>query len=71
MMYYNNCDSLSITRQKLAPEFDVTAFSFGNFAGDSGAMGNSSTELKSLADYVTDDVDKNGIANALQHLNLI
>lgn len=41
------------------------------YAGYGVAMGNSSTELKSLADYVTDDVDKNGIANALQHLNLI
>ena len=34
------------------------------------AMGNAIPELKALADYVTDDVDKNGIYNACEHLGL-
>ncbi|MEG0913060.1 MAG: Cof-type HAD-IIB family hydrolase [Oscillospiraceae bacterium] len=35
------------------------------------AMGNSSNEVKASADYVTDHVDDNGIANALRHFELI
>lgn len=34
------------------------------------AMGNAIPELKELADYVTDDVDKNGIYNACEKLGL-
>ena len=34
------------------------------------AMGNAIPELKELADYVTDDVDKNGIYNACKKLGL-
>ncbi len=35
------------------------------------AMGNGRDELKELADYVTTDVDKDGIYNALKHFNII
>lgn len=35
------------------------------------AMGNASDEVKSAADYVTTDVDDNGICNALKTLNII
>ncbi len=35
------------------------------------AMGNANDELKEIADYVTDDVDNDGIVKALQHYNLI
>ena len=35
------------------------------------AMGNANEDLKSLADYVTDDVDHDGVYNALKHFNLI
>lgn len=33
-------------------------------------MGNGQDELKQYADYITDDVDKDGIANALRHYGL-
>ncbi len=35
------------------------------------AMGNSIKKLKEIADYVTDDIDKDGIYNACVHLGLI
>lgn len=35
------------------------------------AMGNACEELKSIANYVTSDVDHDGIANALRHFGLI
>ena len=35
------------------------------------AMGNANEDLKALADYVTDDVDHDGVYNALKHFNLI
>ena len=35
------------------------------------AMGNGSKKLKEIADYVTDDIDKDGLANAFKHLKLI
>lgn len=35
------------------------------------AMGNGTDEAKAAADYVTTDVDKDGIANALRHFGLI
>ena len=35
------------------------------------AMGNGREELKAVADYVTDDVDNDGIYNALKHFGLI
>ena len=41
------------------------------FAGIGVAMGNASDEVKAAADYVTDTVDKDGIAKALKHFGLI
>lgn len=35
------------------------------------AMGNAGDEVKAAADYVTDDVDENGLYNALTHFGLI
>lgn len=35
------------------------------------AMGNASDEVKSVANYVTDSVDDDGVWNALKHFNLI
>lgn len=39
-------------------------------AGTGVAMGNAVPELKELADYVTDDYDKDGIRNAFRHFGL-
>ncbi|MBR2759548.1 MAG: Cof-type HAD-IIB family hydrolase [Solobacterium sp.] len=41
------------------------------YAGIGVAMGNGVEALKSAADYVTTDIDDNGISNALKHLGLI
>ncbi|SUJ01605.1 Putative bifunctional phosphatase/peptidyl-prolyl cis-trans isomerase [Sphingobacterium spiritivorum] len=35
------------------------------------AMGNANPEVKAIADYITDDVDNNGIWNALKHYEII
>jgi Cof subfamily protein (haloacid dehalogenase superfamily) len=35
------------------------------------AMGNGSPEIKAAADYITDDVDEDGLFNAFKHLGLI
>lgn len=40
-------------------------------AGTGVAMGNALDEVKAHADYVTTDVDDNGVRNALQHFGLI
>lgn len=40
-------------------------------AGISVAMGNATNTIKEVADYVTSDVDKDGIYNAFVHLGLI
>ncbi len=40
-------------------------------AGIGIAMGNSIDELKAVADYVTDDIDKDGIWKACRHFRLI
>ena len=37
-------------------------------AGYAVAMGNAADGLKEIADYITDDVDKDGISNALRML---
>ncbi len=42
-----------------------------SFAGISVAMGNARSEAKAVADYVTDDVDEDGWANAIKHFGLI
>lgn len=41
------------------------------FAGIGVAMGNASAEVKQAADYVTTDIDDDGIANALKHFGMI
>ncbi len=41
------------------------------FAGIGVAMGNGSEEAKAVADYVTADIDDDGIEKALKHYNLI
>ena len=41
------------------------------FAGIGVAMGNAIKNLKSAADYITTDIDDDGIANALKHFGLI
>ena len=35
------------------------------------AMGNAGDDVKAAADYVTDDIDDNGVANALRHFGVI
>ena len=57
---------------------DVFAFGDGvndqpmlRAAGHGVAMGNAVDELKAIADYVTTDIDKDGIKNALAHYGLI
>ncbi|WP_205601123.1 Cof-type HAD-IIB family hydrolase [Virgibacillus sp. Bac330] len=39
--------------------------------GTGVAMGNAVSDLKAVADYITEDVDKDGLANGLKHLGLI
>jgi hydroxymethylpyrimidine pyrophosphatase-like HAD family hydrolase len=34
-------------------------------------MGNGIPEVKAIADYVTDDIDKDGWAKAIKHFGLI
>lgn len=41
------------------------------FAGIGVAMGNASEDVKAVADYVTADIDDDGIEKALRHFNLI
>lgn len=41
------------------------------FAGIGVAMGNADPEVKQAADYITSDIDEDGIANALKHFGLI
>lgn len=41
------------------------------YAGIGVAMGNGSEEVKAAADFVTADIDDNGIEKALKHYNLI
>ncbi|WP_197053520.1 HAD hydrolase family protein [Sphingobacterium sp. T2] len=35
------------------------------------AMGNANPEVKAIADYITDDVDSDGIWNALKHFGVL
>ena len=46
-------------------------FEMMQIAGISVAMGNATEPIKKIADYVTTDVDKDGIYNAFVHLGLI
>lgn len=41
------------------------------FTGTSVAMGNGKSEVKAVADYVTDDIDNDGWAKAMRHYGLI
>ncbi len=41
------------------------------FVGIGVAMGNASTKAKQAADYITDDIDNDGIKKALEHFNII
>ena len=41
------------------------------YAGLGIAMGNASEDVKSIADYVTDNVEENGIFNALVKFHII
>ncbi|MBR0386053.1 MAG: HAD hydrolase family protein [Erysipelotrichaceae bacterium] len=41
------------------------------YAGTGVCMGNGAQVLKDIADYVTTDIDDDGIRNALQHFELI
>ena len=61
----------------LTPE-DAMAFGDGNndiemfqAVGHSVAMGNACDTAKQAADYVTDDIMKDGLAKALGHFHLI
>ena len=47
---------------------DVTMLQFCHIGV---AMGNGNPETKDAADYVTDDVDKDGLAKALRHFGLV
>lgn len=40
------------------------------YCGQAVAMGNSPDEVKAIADYITTDVDRDGLANAFQYLEL-
>ena len=42
-----------------------------SYAGIGVAMGNATPAVKAAADYVTTDIDDNGIENALRHFHLI
>lgn len=66
-----------IRRLGLTPE-EVMAFGDGEndmqmlqYAGIGVAMGNARDRVKEAADYVTDDVDRDGIQKALIHFGLI
>ena len=41
------------------------------FAGIGVALGNAEEQVKTIADYVTDDIDEDGLAKALKHFGLI
>lgn len=42
-----------------------------SFAGIAVAMGNAVSEAKAVADYITDNIDDDGWANAIKHFGLI
>jgi len=47
---------------------DIDMFEYVNIAV---AMGNASDEVKEIADYVTDDIDDDGIEHALKHFHIL
>ena len=42
-----------------------------DFAGHSIAMGNGRSEVKERADYITADIEEDGLALAMEHFDLI
>lgn len=65
-------ETMGITRE------EAIAFGDGHndmnmlrYVGIGVAMGNAEDEVKAIADFVTTDVDDNGIENALKHFGLI
>ena len=65
-------DSIGATRD------EIIAFGDGHndaemlrYAGIGVAMGNAEDDTKAVADYVTADIDDDGIAKALEHFGLI
>lgn len=66
-----------LTMQGIAPE-EVIAFGDGEndmgmleLAGIGVALGNAEEQVKQIADYVTADIDDDGLAKALAHFELI
>lgn len=66
-----------LAMQGIAPE---EAIAFGDGENDMGmlelagigvALGNAEEQVKAIADYVTADIDDNGVIKALQHFGLI
>lgn len=66
-----------LAMQGIAPE---EAIAFGDGENDMGmlelagigvALGNAEEQVKTIADYVTADIDDNGVIKALQHFGLI
>lgn len=66
------CDSLNIDISQVAAFGDgLNDIDMLKSVGLGIAMGNACEELKAVADYITDDIDRQGIANALRHFQLI
>ena len=66
------CDYYGIDRsQTVAFGDSMNDYEIIREAGLGIAMGNANEELKAVADYVTDDIDKDGIWNACRHFGLI
>lgn len=66
-----------LEKNGIAPE-ETIAFGDGEndmgmlqLAGIGVALGNAEDQVKEIADYVTDDIDEDGLANALKHFGLI
>lgn len=72
-----NAICLYLEKNGIAPE-ETIAFGDGEndmgmlqLAGIGVALGNAEEQVKAIADYVTDDIDEDGLANALKHFGLI
>ncbi len=66
------CDYFGIPQsQTVAFGDSMNDYEIVQAAGIGVAMGNSVDELKKIADYVTTDIDKDGVWNACVHLGLI
>ena len=63
---------IGITREEIIAFGDAeNDLEMIRFAGIGVAMGNGAEEVKAVADYVTADIDDDGIEKALKHFNLI